>query len=91
MSKRSMDFMGTRVSYPQYLRLVAIQREVIRMDVTIRSMLQTYDPIELSQNPYWIELLELYNSLKKMLPEKYVETMDSEKSFPLYEEMEKSA
>ena len=31
-----MDFMGTRVSYPQYLRLVAIQREVIRMDVTIR-------------------------------------------------------
>ena len=36
MEKRSMDFMGTRVSYPQYLRLVAIQREVIRMDVTIR-------------------------------------------------------
>ena len=72
MRKRSMDFMGTRVSYPQYLRLVAIQREVIRMDVTIRSMLQNYDPIELSQNPYWIELLELYNSLKKMLPEKYI-------------------
>ena len=31
-----VDFMGMRVSYPQYLRLVAIQREVIRMDQTIR-------------------------------------------------------
>ena len=36
LTKRSVDFMGQRVSYPQYLRLVAIQREVIRMDRTIR-------------------------------------------------------
>ena len=36
LNKRSVDFMGQRVSYPQYLRLVAIQREVIRMDRTIR-------------------------------------------------------
>jgi len=95
-----MDFMGTRVSYPQYLRLVAIQREVIRMDVTIRSMLQTYDPMELSQNPYWMELLQLYNSLKKMLPEKYNQGSQKEISdqkeisqaiLPLmYEEAEKA-
>merc|ERR550534_100344 len=100
MRKRSMDFMGTRVSYPQYLRLVAIQREVIRMDVTIRSMLQTYDPMELSQNPYWMELLQLYNSLKKMLPEKYIQGSQKEISdqkeisqaiLPLmYEEAEKA-
>ena len=83
-----MDFMGTRVSYPQYLRLVAIQQEVIRMDMTIRSMLQTYDPVELSQNQYWIELLELYNSLKKMLPEDYKESMGSGKS---QSEFDKSA
>merc|ERR1712156_304171 len=91
MRKRSMDFMGTHVSYPQYLRLVAIQREVIRMDVTIRSMLQNYDPIELSQNPYWIELLELYNSLKKMLPEKYIETMGTDAGNQLYEDEINSA
>ena len=36
LTKRSVNFMGQRVSYPQYLRLVAIQREVIRMDRTIR-------------------------------------------------------
>merc|ERR1712018_860693 len=73
--KRSIDFMGMRVSYPQYLRLVAIQKEVIRMDRTIRSMLNNYDPMELAQNPYWMELLELYDSLKKMLPEDYLESV----------------
>merc|ERR1711935_148711 len=91
MEKRSMDFMGTRVSYPQYLRLVAIQREVIRMDVTIRSMLQNYDPIELSQNPHWIELLELYDSLKKMLPEKYIESMGTDSNKQQYEDSINSA
>ena len=30
--RMSVDFMGMRVSFPQYLRLKAIQREVIRMD-----------------------------------------------------------
>ena len=40
-------------------------------------MLQTYDPMELSQNPYWMELLQLYNSLKKMLPEKYIQAWTS--------------
>jgi len=72
LTKRSVDFMGQRVSYPQYLRLVAIQREVIRMDRTIRAMLNIYDPIQLAKNPYWMELVELYDSLKKMLPPEYL-------------------
>ena len=76
IQKRSdggVDFLGMRVSYPQYLRLVAIQREVIRMDQTIRHMLNKYNEMELAQNPHWMELLELYDSLKKMLPEDYFE------------------
>ena len=76
IQKRSdggVDFLGMRVSYPQYLRLVAIQREVIRMDQTIRHMLNKYNEMELAQNPHWMELLELYDSLKKMLPEDYLE------------------
>ena len=72
MKKRSVEFMGQRVSYPQYLRLVAIQREVIRMDQTIRAMLNLYDPMELAKSPYWMELIELYDTLKKMLPPKYL-------------------
>ena len=39
---------------------------------TIRAMLKVYDPIELAQNPYWMELVELYDSLKKMLPPEYL-------------------
>ena len=72
--------MGQRVSYPQYLRLIAIQKEVIRMDQTIRAMLSNYDASELAQNPYWIELVDLYNSLKKMLPKEYLMTVGN--SYP---------
>ena len=73
--------MGQRVSYPQYLRLVAIQREVIRMDQTIRAMLASYDASELAQNPYWVELVELYDSLKKMLPPEYLKSVGN--TYPL--------
>jgi hypothetical protein len=30
--KRTVEFMGVHVSYPQYVRLKAIQKEVIKMD-----------------------------------------------------------
>ncbi len=46
--------MGERVSYPQFVRLMAIQKEVIRMDKTIRLMYMTHDHNQLAQNPYWI-------------------------------------
>ena len=77
-----VDFMGMRVSYPQYLRLVAIQREVIRMDQTIRHMLNSYDPVELANNPHWMELLELYDSLRKMLPPEYLARMGNSPAIP---------
>ena len=35
-------------------------------------MLNIYDPIQLAKNPYWMELVELYDSLKKMLPPEYL-------------------
>ncbi len=75
--------MGMRVSYPQYLRLVAIQREVIKMDQTIRAMVRQYDPVELAENPYWMELLELYDSLKKMLPPEYLATVGNTNPIPI--------
>ena len=46
MAKRmSVDFMGMRVSFPQYLRLKAIQKEVIRMDQVITISLSRFDHI----------------------------------------------
>jgi len=76
--KNTIDFMGTRVSYPQYLRLISIQKEVMKMDGTIRSLLETYDIPELAMNQYWSELLDLYDSTKKMLPRKYLKNIDGE-------------
>jgi hypothetical protein len=68
--------MGMRVSYPQYLRLKSIQAEVIRMDVMIRSMIGKYDLKELAANPHWVELVDLYESMKKILPAEYLESQD---------------
>ena len=65
-----------RVSYPQYLRLKAIQNEVIKMDKMIRSMVARYDLEELETNQYWVELLELYETMKKILPADYLASFD---------------
>ena len=65
-----------RVSYPQYLRLKAIQNEVIKMDKMIRSMVARYDLEELETNQYWVELLELYETMKKILPADYLANFD---------------
>ena len=43
-------------------------------------MLTTYNPVELAQNPHWMELLELYDSLKKMLPPEYLEQLENSDS-----------
>ena len=64
--------MGMRVSYPQYLRLKSIQAEVIRMDKMIRSMVGKYASDELDANPHWAELVDLYDSMKKILPAEYL-------------------
>ena len=65
-----------RVSYPQYLRLKSIQAEVIRMDKMIRSMIGKYALEELDSNPHWVELVDLYESMKKILPAEYLASQD---------------
>ena len=71
ISKR-VEFMGMHVSYPQYVRLRRIQREVIRMDRLIRELSSAHDREVLERNPHWRELLALYDALKKMLPQDYL-------------------
>jgi hypothetical protein len=75
--------MGIQVSYPQYVRLRSIQREVIKMDRIIRRMMRTHAPLELAQNPLWIELLELYDATKKMLPEEYLRSVATDSPIPI--------
>ena len=38
----------------------------------IRKMLRLHDPADLAKNPHWMEMLELYDAMKKMLPEEYI-------------------
>ena len=81
--RSSVDFMGMRVSYPQYLRLKAIQKEVIKMDQMIRFMVRQHKPAELAKNPYWMELLELYDAMKKMLPQDYLAVVGYKDPIPI--------
>ena len=75
-STGSVEFMGMRVSYPQYLRLKSIQGQVIRMDKMIRNMLSQHPLSELTGNPHWEELIEMYRIMKKILPAEYLEGHD---------------
>jgi len=68
----SVEFMGQMVSYPQYIRLMRIQKEVINMDKVIRRMLDEYDSETLSNFEPWLELIAMYRQMRKMLPDGYV-------------------
>lgn len=45
--------MGMQVSYPQYLRLVALQEKVIQLDKLMRKMKTYRSEDELEQIPQW--------------------------------------
>ncbi len=54
----SVDFMGMQVSYPQYLRLVALQEKVIQLDKLLRKMKEFKTEEELKRIPQWQRYLE---------------------------------
>ena len=68
--------MGRKVSDPQDLRSKTIQRKAIRMDKMIRALLEKYTLAELSGNPHWEKLIELYQTMEEFLPEGYSSIMD---------------
>merc|ERR1712012_166750 len=70
----SVEFMGQMVSYPQYIRLMRIQKEVINMDKVIRRMLDEYDSETLSNFEPRLALIAMYRQMRKMLPDGYVRT-----------------
>ena len=63
--------LGMRVSYPQYVRLVALQEKVIKLDLVMRRMQSQVPREELENVPKWHTLVALHDSLKKMLPPEY--------------------
>lgn len=57
-----------QVSYPQYVRLAALQQKVVKLDQALRKMQSEVPRQELESSPKWNTLLSLHDSLKKMLP-----------------------
>lgn len=76
-SVMSADFMNMRVSYPQYLRLVALQEQVVKLDKIMKGLLDM-KPIEyLEKIPKWQTLMSMHKSLKAMLPKDYRDTQET--------------
>ena len=76
-STMSVDFMGMQVSYPQYLRLVALQAKVVKLDKVMQRMLETRSLDELQKYSKWRTLVALHDSLKKLLPRDYVSSEET--------------
>ena len=57
-----------QVSYPQYLRLVALQEKVVKLDKLIKALQARYTPEELEQLPQYARLQTLHQSLLPLLP-----------------------
>ena len=46
------------------------------MDKMIRALLEKYTLTELTGNPHWEKLIELYQTMEEFLPEGFSEIMD---------------
>ena len=73
-SKRSMGttkFNGVQMSYPQYWKLMELQKKVMKLDSVMKTIAEKInDPQLLEKNPRWNELMGLRRSLKQLMPEK---------------------
>jgi len=68
-SKRSTDFNGVQVSYPQYLHLMNLQKKVLALDATMKKIsAASPDKTSLQSNPTWQKLVDLRGSLSRLLP-----------------------
>jgi hypothetical protein len=58
-----------RVSYPQYLRLMALQEKVVKLDQLIHALQSRYSAEQLAQLPQYARLVSLHSSLAPLLPQ----------------------
>ena len=67
------------VSYPQYMRLVALQEKVIKLKSMIAKLNAKYPPELLKDLPQYQRLMTLYNSLAPLLPEASMEDLQPQR------------
>lgn len=65
----TMDFNGMQVSYPTWIRLNRMQQKVIRLKKMLEALHRKYPLRELIQLKQYKTLMDLFESLKPLLPE----------------------
>ena len=81
--KRSVDFNGMQVSYPQYVRLMALQEKVIKLDNIIKALKSKYTLEELQKMTSYRKMVSLLDSLMPLLPNNPME-ISSTKRFEFF-------
>lgn len=57
-----------QVSYPQYMHLMSLQEKAMKLDTAMKKISQQSTAENLAKNPKWNTLVELRQSLSKLLP-----------------------
>lgn len=57
------------MSIPQYMRLINLQNATIDMDKYMKNLAKKFSPKVLMADPSWRELVLIYRSLEKLLPD----------------------
>jgi len=72
LSKRSMgtiEFNGVQMTYPQYWKLMALQKKVLKLDSVMEKISEKVnDPQLLAENPKWKELVGLRQAMEELMP-----------------------
>ena len=65
----TVDFNGVQVSYPQYWKLMEMQKKVMQLDAVMQRILEKVnDPKQLEGNAKWKELTDLRNAMGQLFP-----------------------
>lgn len=67
--RASHEFNGVKVSYPQYVHLMNLQKKVIALDLAMKRIASKTDPEDLVQSSSWNKLVGLRQSLARLMPQ----------------------
>ncbi|TRY61268.1 hypothetical protein TCAL_12548 [Tigriopus californicus] len=89
-SKRfTVDFNGMQVSYPTYVRLSRLQAKVVKLQKMIQMLHRRYTPEQLDGLPQYGRLMELYQSLRPLLPTTAIQDILQPEATPIQGVVEK--
>lgn len=85
----TVDFNGMQVSYPTYVRLSRLQAKVVKLQKMIQLLHRRYTPEQLDGLPQYGRLMELYQSLRPLLPTTAIQDILQPEASPIQGVVEK--